>query len=208
MADSNEEMIQAQLVARGVANARVLSAFRAVDRRSFVPEDLADQAYEDKPLPLADMSTISQPYIVGAMVEILAVKPTHKVLEIGFGSGYQLAILSKLAREVWGVELLPEMVDYARARLPQKDYPNVHLEQGNGWAGLPGQAPFDRIIVAAASPEVPESLKAQLAPGGRLLLPIGEAKGQNLHLVYKKEPGLFSEQILSPVQFVPLREQL
>ena len=201
-------MIQQQIAGRGIKDNRVLEAFRSVDRRLFVPPELSEEAYEDKPLPLADMSTISQPYIVGAMLELLAVESDHKVLEIGFGSGYQLGLLSKLAREVWGIELSSDMVEYARRRLSPPDYPNVHLLEGNGWDGLPEQAPFDRIIVAAASPEVPEILKAQLTPGGRLLIPIGKEKIQKLHLIRQKERGLFAEQILTPVQFVPLREQL
>jgi protein-L-isoaspartate(D-aspartate) O-methyltransferase len=197
------EMIERQLRRRGIMDAAVLAAMLAVPRHGFVPEELRSRAYEDGPLPIGGGQTISQPYIVAAMTSALRLQPGDRVLEIGTGCGFQAAVLSHLAREVFTIELRPELASAASERLARLGYHNVHVHCGDGTLGLPEFAPFDGILVAAAAPEVPEPLLAQLTEAGRLIIPVGDADNQELRLV-EKHAGEFSSKMLEGCRFVPL----
>jgi protein-L-isoaspartate(D-aspartate) O-methyltransferase len=189
---------------RGIGDAAVLRAMDEVPREYFVEGQFLDAAYADRALPIACGQTISQPYVVAYMTEQLAVRGEHRVLEIGTGSGYQAAILSRLAREVVTVERFRTLADAARARLETLGYRNVEVRLGDGLAGAPDQAPFDRVIVTAACETVPEMLVAQLAPDGIMVLPLGpHASPQNLVKLTKSPDGLHQEELLA-VRFVPL----
>ena len=195
--------MERQLRQHGVTDPRVLDAMRTVPRERFVPADLVVRAYEDGPLPIGCGQTISQPYIVAHMTEVLDVSPTHKVLEIGTGSGYQAAVLGELVREVYSVEIVPELARRAEATLRGLGRTNIHILIADGYAGWPDQAPFDRIIVTAAPEAVPEPLVAQLAPGGRLVIPIGsQGETQWMTIVDKTDEGVAQSRTI-PVQFVP-----
>jgi protein-L-isoaspartate(D-aspartate) O-methyltransferase len=196
------DMVRSQIEARGVHDARVLEAMRSVPRHRFVPEYLAHAAYDDGPLPIGHGQTISQPYIVAVMTELLAPGPDDVVLDVGTGSGYQAAVLGRLARRVHSVEIVPELAAEARARLAALGYANVEVITGDGWAGLPAQAPFDGILVAAAPPEVPQALLDQLREGARLVIPVGEEQ-QDLR-VYERTAEGFEQRTLFGVRFVPL----
>ncbi len=178
-----ERMVQDHLVRRGITDERVLAAMHRVPRHRFVTDALRDQAYGDHPLPIGEHQTISQPYIVGLMTTLLALSGREKVLEIGTGSGYQTAVLAELARRVCSIERLPALAARARTTLEDLGYTNVWVRVGNGTLGWPDEAPFDRVLIAAAGPAVPPPLFEQLAPGGRMVLPIGDAAGQTLTLV-------------------------
>jgi protein-L-isoaspartate(D-aspartate) O-methyltransferase len=178
-----ERMVEEQLVARGVTDPRVLAALRRVPRHRFVQEALRDRAYGDHPLPIGEEQTISQPFIVGFMSSLLELSGQEKVLEIGTGSGYQTAVLAELARRVCSIERLPRLAERARATLEALGYDNVWVRVGNGTLGWPDQAPFDRIIVTAGGPAVPPPLVQQLAEGGRMVLPVGNADNQVLTIV-------------------------
>jgi protein-L-isoaspartate(D-aspartate) O-methyltransferase len=182
-----ERMVEEQLVARGVTDPRVLEAMRRVPRHVFVEEALAEQAYGDHPLPIGEGQTISQPFIVGKMTELLGLTGKEKVLEIGTGSGYQAAVLGELAARVCTVERVPKLAQRAREILEMLGYANVWVRVANGTLGWPDEAPFDRILVAAGGPSVPPPLFAQLAEGGRLVMPVGDALTQVLHVVDKHE---------------------
>jgi protein-L-isoaspartate(D-aspartate) O-methyltransferase len=169
-------MVEGQLAARGIRDARVLAAMARVPRHDFVPEGLAEFAYDDTPLPIESGQTISQPYIVALMIEAAAVGPDDRVLDVGTGSGYAAAALSLLAREVWSIERQAVLCETAAARLARLGYDNVHVRCGDGTRGWPEAAPFDAILVAAGGPSVPETLKRQLAVGGRLVVPVGREK--------------------------------
>jgi len=197
-----EGMVRSQIEARGVRDERVLAALRQVPRHRFVPEDLVPSAYEDGPLPIGHGQTISQPYIVAVMTELLAPGPDDVVLDIGTGSGYQAAVLSRLARRVYSIEIVPELAQSARERLEALGYTNVEVITGDGWAGLPGPAPFDGILVAAAPPEVPQPLLDQLAVGAKLVIPVGEWE-QDLR-VYERTPHGIDQRTVFGVRFVPL----
>jgi protein-L-isoaspartate(D-aspartate) O-methyltransferase len=197
------EMIEKQLRRRGITDNAVLGAMLVVPRHEFVPEELRSRAYEDAPLPIGGGQTISQPYIVAAMTSALRLQPADRVLEIGTGCGYQAAVLSHLAKEVFTIELRPELASAASEKLARLGYPNVHVHCGDGTFGLPEFAPFDAILVAAAAPEVPEPLLAQLAEAGRLIIPVGDADNQELRLV-EKHAGVFSAKMLEGCRFVPL----
>lgn len=184
-ARERERMVEEQLVERGVTHARVLDAMRRVPRHRFVEEALRDRAYGDHPLPIGESQTISQPYIVGMMTQLLALQGTEKVLEIGTGSGYQTAILATLARRVCSVERLPALAARARRVLEELGSTNVIVKTGDGSFGWPDEAPFDRVLVTAGAPQVPAPLFQQLAEGGRLIVPVGELQGQTLFLVEK-----------------------
>ena len=173
MTEERNEMVRTQIQARGVRDPRVLQAMREVKRHLFVPGESAEDAYEDYPLPIGEGQTISQPYIVALMTELLELQPDDKVLEIGTGSGYQAAILSRLAREVRSIEIVPSLAETAGKRLDLLGYDNVHLRVGDGYKGWPDEAPFDAIIVTAAPPEIPQALVDQLAEGGRMVVPVG-----------------------------------
>ena len=196
-------MIEEQIVARGVKDPRVLEAMRVVPRERFVPPEQAARAYADSALSIGEGQTISQPYIVAYMSEVLEVAPEHTVLEIGTGSGYQAAILAELAREVYTIEILPALAARAAETLRALGYTRVHVRAGDGYAGWPEEAPFDRIMVTAAPEEIPQPLLDQLAIGGRLVTPVGaQRETQWITIVDKTEQGLVERRTI-PVQFVP-----
>ena len=195
-------MIDDQIRARGVTNQAVLDAMRKVPRHLFVPPNLRDAAYEDGPLPIGQGQTISQPYIVAYMTEALGIRPGEHVLEIGTGSGYQAAVLAEIAREVYTIEIVPELADRARETLAGLGYKNVHVRTGNGYAGWPEKAPFPRIIVTAAPDEVPPALVEQLAPGGAMVVPVGTSF-QEMTIVTKTAQGIARKATI-PVRFVPM----
>jgi protein-L-isoaspartate(D-aspartate) O-methyltransferase len=202
----NERMIREQIVARGVTDSRVLEAMRSVPRELFVPRTLRYSAYEDTPLPLDRGQTISQPFIVALMTEMLQLRGDEKVLEIGTGSGYQTAILAGLARMVYSAEVEPELAATARERLEQLGITNVVLGAGNGVELFRHEAPFDAILSAAAPESMPEDLIAQLADGGRCIIPVGAADLQHLWMV-RRRGGHVTRERLDAVRFVPLRER-
>lgn len=195
-------MVDRQIRARGIADPRVLAAMGKVPRHVFVPEAVRREAYEDHPVPIGFGQTISQPFIVAYMTEQLQLAPTDKVLEIGTGSGYQAAILAELAREVYTIEIIPELAARARATLEALGYRNVHVRRGNGYLGWPEAAPFDKIMVTAAPDEVPRALVEQLAVGGVLIAPVGVVE-QVLTIVRKTPGGLVRRETI-PVLFVPM----
>lgn len=178
-------MVYGQLRARGVRDERVLAAMSKVPREEFAEADSLAQAYGDYPLPIGAGQTVSQPYIVASMVEALAVEPSDCVLEIGTGTGYEAAILSEIAAEVWTIERVPELARKAQETLAPLGYDNVHVVEGDGTLGLAEHAPYPKILVAAAAPAVPESLIAQLAEGGSLVIPIGSRGEQQIHHIRK-----------------------
>jgi len=184
-ARERERMVDEQLVARGVADPRVLDSMKRVPRHLFLEEALRDRAYGDHPLPIGDGQTISQPFIVGRMTELLGLTGREKVLEIGTGSGYQAAVLGELAARVCTIERLPRLATRARQTLEALGYRNVWVRTANGTLGWPDEAPFDRILVAAGGPSVPPPLFEQLAEGGRMVIPVGDAAGQVLKVVEK-----------------------
>ena len=184
-----DRMVQ-QVQARGVADARVLEAMRRVPRHRFVDEALQEQAYGDHPLPIGDGQTISQPFIVARMTELLGLAGREKVLEIGTGCGYQAAVLAELAGRVCSVERLPRLAARARQTLESLGYTNVWVRTANGTFGWPDEAPFDRILVAAGGPAVPPPLFDQLAEGGRMVMPVGPADSQKLSVIEKRSGGM------------------
>ena len=200
---SRQRMVDDQIAARGIRDSRVLAAMGNVPRERFVPPDVAAQAYADQPLPIGHGQTISQPYIVAYMSEALGVEPDAKVLEIGTGSGYQAAILGELAREVYTIEIVPELAERARATLQSLGYSNVHVRHGDGYLGWPEQAPFDAIIVTAAPDHVPQPLVEQLKIGARLVIPVGDFD-QQMRILTRTADGIQETRTL-PVRFVPLR---
>ncbi|HYC61484.1 MAG TPA: protein-L-isoaspartate(D-aspartate) O-methyltransferase [Thermoanaerobaculia bacterium] len=204
MSDSAEAMIREQIAARGVADPRVLSALRSVPRELFVPPNLRASAYDDTPLPLAHGQTISQPFIVALMTELLALRGDEKVLEIGTGSGYQTAILARLARHVCSAELEADLAATVRERLERLSINNVTLRVGNGIDIFRDHAPFDAILSAAAPEQIPEELVAQLADGGRCIIPVGGSDLQFLWLI-ERNGGHVKRTRLEAVRFVPLR---
>jgi len=201
-ARQREEMVRTQIAARGVRDERVLAAMRAVPRHQFVPEDVRGQAYEDHPLPIGEGQTISQPYIVGLMSELLEVGPGDRVLEIGTGSGYQAAILAAMGCEVYTIEIRPQLAAVAQERLARLGYPHVHVLVGDGYAGWPNAAPFAGIIGTAAPERTPQTFLEQLADGGHLVIPIGSFYQQLK--VYTRRDGEVTERDVIPVRFVPM----
>ena len=201
-ASEREHMVETQIRARGVGNVRVLEAMRTVPRHVFVPARMRDSAYDDTPLPIGYGQTISQPFVVARMTELLGLEGNERVLEIGTGSGYQAAILSVLAREVYTIEIVEPLARSAARTLARLGYRNVHVRAGDGYQGWPEEAPFDAIVVTAAPPRVPEPLKQQLALGGRLIIPVGDYD-QELKILERTEHGL-SERAVLPVRFVPM----
>jgi protein-L-isoaspartate(D-aspartate) O-methyltransferase len=198
-------MVEVQIVRRGIADSATLRAMRAVPRHLFVPQDLRALAYEDRPLPIGNDQTISQPYIVAFMTEQLRLTPRSRVLEVGTGSGYQAAVLAEIAAEVYTIEIVAPLADSATARLARLDYRRVHTRTGDGYLGWPQAAPFDAIIVTAAADSVPPPLVAQLRPGGRMVIPVGETGAvQWLMLIEKAADGRTTTRSLLPVRFVPL----
>jgi len=199
-----ERMVAEQIEKRGVKDKRVLQAMRTVPRHKFVPDELKAYAYEDRPLPIGCGQTISQPYIVALMTELLKVDKEDKVLEVGTGSGYQAAILSQIVREVYTIEIFEELGISAKRRLRELGYSNVKVRIGDGYYGWPEEAPFDAIIVTCAATHIPPPLLAQLREGGRMCIPVGGVfQVQNLMLVEKRDGKITSRNIL-PVRFVPM----
>jgi protein-L-isoaspartate(D-aspartate) O-methyltransferase len=197
-------MIERDLAPRGIRDQRVLEAMGSIERELFVPEKLSSRAYEDRPLPIGEGQTISQPYMVAFMTEQLHLKNTERLLEIGTGSGYQTAVLGKLAAEVYSIEIIPKLSERAKALLSRLGFDNVHLKVGDGFFGWEERGPFDAILVTASAPKVPEPLWRQLREGGRLIMPLGaERQGQALVRVTKSDGKQVVEE-LSGVVFVPL----
>jgi protein-L-isoaspartate(D-aspartate) O-methyltransferase len=196
------QMVEEQLKNRDIRDPRVLRAMRRVPRHLFVPGNVREGIYGDYPVPIGHGQTISQPYIVGFMTEALDVRPDHKVLEIGTGSGYQAAILGELARDVYTIEILEPLATTARKTLADLGYKNVHVRTGNGYLGWPEEAPFDRIMVTAAPPEVPPALIEQLKLDGLIAIPVGTTF-QELRIMRRTKKGLDVLKTL-PVRFVPM----
>lgn len=193
-----------QLRRQGISDTRVLSALERVPREAFVPGPFQDQAYADKALPIGHGQTLSQPMVVAMMSQALACAPEHRVLEIGTGSGYQAAVLSHLAAEVYSIERYGELSSEAERRLAGLGLTNLHLRTGDGMAGWPEAAPFDRIMVTAAAEEVPRTLAQQLAEGGAIVLPLGPHKGDQELVRLTRRGGKLYKERLGPVRFVPL----
>ena len=195
----------ARLIDRQVLNARVMDALRKVPRHAFVPEPLQDSAYSNDPLPIGYGQTISQPYIVAVMTDLIRPQAEDVVLEVGTGSGYQAAILAELVRQVYSIEIVDELATAACERLRQLGYENIEVRSGNGHFGWPEHAPYDAIVVTAAANEIPPRLIEQLKPGGRLVMPVGTRYfGQDLVLLQKDEQGRVEQKKGVPVTFVPL----
>lgn len=198
-------MVKDQIEARGIKDEAVLRAMRTVSRHLFVPGTFSKQAYEDHPLPIGGGQTISQPYIVAYMTEMLKVSKDHRVLEIGTGSGYQAAVLAVLADRVYSIEIVRNLGEEARERLQRLGYGNVEVRIGNGYLGWPEAAPFDRIMLTAAPDEIPRELIEQLKPNGRLIAPVGPVHGlQELIVVDKDATGKIRRRAVLPVRFVPM----
>jgi protein-L-isoaspartate(D-aspartate) O-methyltransferase len=207
MKDLNKEadyLIDHELRPSGITDERVLEAMRKVRREKFIPDSLRNRSYGNYPLPIGENQTISQPYIVALMTQAIELKPTDKVLEIGTGSGYQTAILAKLSSIVYTIERLETLSNRARTNLYSQGYNNVYLIVGDGTLGLPEYAPFEKIIVTAAAPRVSESLYEQLAPGGKMVIPVGSRFVQDLQLIEKALNGRKYRKSLGGCRFVPL----
>ena len=200
-----EEMVRTQLKDRGIEDLRVLQAMREVARDEFVPPEFQDQAYDDHPLPIGAGQTISQPYIVAVMLQHLALQPADRALEIGTGSGYTAALLERLCREVYSVERHAQLASTAEATLTRLGYRNVHIRVGDGRQGWFEHAPFDAIMVSAATSDMPPALFAQLSEGGRMIMPIGPPHSQELYLI-RKIDGQPERKALEGCRFVPLVE--
>jgi len=198
----HEKMIENQIKARGVKDPRVLSALLKVERHRFVPEEYASSAYSDQPLPIGEGQTISQPYIVALMTELLELKGDEKVLEIGTGSGYQAAVLAELAKEVYTIEIVEPLASSAKKRLLDLGYQNIKVKAGDGYLGWPEAAPFDAIIITCAPDHIPEPLIQQLKEGGRMVLPVG-SYSQELKKIVKRYGKIETSDVI-PVVFVPM----
>lgn len=205
LAAEREAMIDRQLRRRGIGERLILDAFLEVPREEFVTAEYANLAYGDHPLPIEAGQTISQPYIVALMIQAAGIGPRDKVLEVGAGSGYAAAVISRIAGKVIGIERQHDLAEVARERLARLGYDNVEIVEGDGTKGWPDEAPYDSILAAASGSHVPESLLAQLAPGGRIVMPLGNPGSvQELVKVTKQEDGIVSQENLGGVRFVPL----
>src|SRR5689334_18194757 len=203
--DRAARMVERQIAARGIRDERVLSAMREVPREAFVPENLREFAHDDTPLPISEGQTISQPYIVALMADAAGIGPLDRVLDVGTGSGYAAAVLSRLAERVYSMERHASLAETARQRLEALGYTDVEVRVGDGSRGWPEAAPFDAILVAAGAPDVPDALKSQLAIGGRLVIPVGgEERSQRLLRLRRTAESEFEEDSLGDVAFVPL----
>ena len=200
---SRDEMVLTQLERRGIHDEKVLSAMRKVKRHHFLDPAFRDRAYDDTPLPIDEGQTISQPFVVAKMTELLAVKPTDRVLEIGTGSGYQAAVLAELAYKVYSVERHMPLLQKARRALDEQGYQNVVLKQGDGTIGWAEFAPYDKIMITAAAPRFPKTLFGQLKDGGLMVFPMGEMRTQNLVVVEKRGEEALTQEV-GQVAFVPL----
>jgi len=202
---ARDQMITQQLISRGIVDARVIEAMRQTPRERFVPRELSSEAYADRALPIAEDQTISQPYIVALMAQAAAISPEDRLLEVGAGSGYGAAVLSHLAARVWSIERLPRLARRAGASIAELGLANVTVLRGDGAAGWAPAAPFNVIIVTAAATKVPDALLQQLAPDGRLIIPIGPPEGPQRLLKMTRSPsGGFQQEDLGAVAFVPL----
>jgi protein-L-isoaspartate(D-aspartate) O-methyltransferase len=200
-----EAMVRTQIVERGIRDKATLKAMRAARRHLFVSPHLAGSAYEDQPLPIGYGQTISQPYIVAFMTELIRPKATQKVLEIGSGSGYQAAVLAEIVKQVYTIEIVPELGNASRDRLQKQGYRNVQVRVADGYDGWPEQAPFDAIIVTAAADYIPPPLIRQLKDGGRMVIPVGAPFLLQTLMLVEKEKGSIKTTSLMPVRFVPFR---
>jgi protein-L-isoaspartate(D-aspartate) O-methyltransferase len=200
-----EQMVQMQIVSRGVADEGTLHAMRTVPRHRFVPVDEVSNAYADTPLPIGGGQTISQPYMVAAMTELVGAMPGQRVLEVGTGSGYQAAVLASIVDTVFTIEILPALADMARDRLFALGYRNVVTRCGDGYLGWPEHAPFDAIVITAAAEEIPAPLVAQLREGGKLVIPVGSPYDIQTLVLGQKLNGQFTRREVMPVRFVPLQ---
>lgn len=198
-----ENMIEQQLKGRDIYDEKVLQAMRAVDRKIFVPSDVKDMAYDDTPLPIGRGQTISQPYIVAYMAQVLDLNPEDKVLEIGSGCGYNAAVLSRMVSHVYSVEIIEWLAELAQENIKQADTPNVSVRFGDGFEGWPEEGPFDKIMLTAATPVIPSPLKKQLKTGGKILAPITDTF-QKLTILEKTVDENFIEHDLIHVRFVPM----
>ncbi|ACD94809.1 protein-L-isoaspartate O-methyltransferase [Trichlorobacter lovleyi SZ] len=201
---ARKRMVQEQIVGRGITTPRLLEVFQKVPRHLFVQEAMAVQAYSDGPLPIGEKQTISQPYIVALMTDLLELTGNDHVLEIGTGSGYQTAILASLVRRVWTIERIRPLAMQARKVLDTLHLLNVNIKVGDGTLGWPEEGPFDAILVTAGAPAVPETLAAQLAPGGRLVIPVGDESNQTLLRIRKAADGTLTQETGIGCRFVPL----
>lgn len=199
---ARERMVREQLQARDIRDPLTLAALREVPRHAFVPASWRAHAYDDTPLPIGHEQTISQPYIVALMTQTLGLRGGERVLEVGTGSGYQAAVLGRIAAHVFSIEIVTPLAERARTDLAQLGYANVHVRAGDGYQGWPEEAPFDAIIVTAAAPRIPEPLKAQLRDGGRLVIPVGDTF-QELKVLTRRGER-FEERTVAPVRFVPM----
>ncbi|HEY3383252.1 MAG TPA: protein-L-isoaspartate(D-aspartate) O-methyltransferase [Vicinamibacterales bacterium] len=205
-AEARERMLTEQIVVRGIRDERILGAMRAVPRHAFVPPDQQSRAYQDSPLPIGHQQTISQPFIVALMTVLVRPSSTDRALEIGTGCGYQSAVLAQVVAEVFSIETIDALARDAQERLVRLGYATVHVRLGDGYDGWPDRAPFDIVIVTAAPPQVPQTLIAQLAPGGRMAIPVGPSDAQVLQLIEKGRDGQVTTRDVAPVRFVPMVE--
>ncbi|MBP1664863.1 MAG: pcm protein-L-isoaspartate(D-aspartate) O-methyltransferase [Bacteroidetes bacterium] len=205
-AEQRNRMVTEQIEARGIKDKPLLAVLRKIPRHLFIPESLQEYAYMDEALPAYCGQTISQPYIVARMTELLQLTPLHKVLEIGTGTGYQTAVLAELAGEVYTVEINPGLVDIARSNPLMKAYSNIHFITGNGYNGYPPAALYDAVIVTAAPPHLPEELVNQLSPGGRMVIPVG-SYDQELELIIKNSDNSIKIHPIFGVRFVPMTDR-
>jgi protein-L-isoaspartate(D-aspartate) O-methyltransferase len=203
MAAARLTMVERQLRSRDISDERVLNAMRRVPRHRFVPSAMQNQAYDDGPLPIGHGQTISQPYIVALMTQLVRPEPGLRALDVGTGSGYQAAVLAELVQEVFSIEIVCPLADEARDRLAALGYENVTVRCGDGYQGWKEHAPFDVIVVAAAPDHIPQPLLDQLAPGGRLVIPVGDFY-QELRLIEKRPDGRLQKTSVAPVRFVPM----
>jgi len=204
-AAQRERMVREQIERRGIRDPEVLRVMRATPRHLFIPEAVRSMAYEDCPVPIGFGATISEPYIVALMTQLLETAKNHRVLEIGTGSGYQAAVLAQLASRVYSIEIVPELARSARQTLSRLGYSNIVVREGDGYKGWAEQAPFDRIILTAAPPDIPQTLVDELAPGGRLVAPVGSLGWQELIVIEKSRAGAIRRWSVIPVSFMPMR---
>jgi protein-L-isoaspartate(D-aspartate) O-methyltransferase len=205
---ARQQMVTEDIQRRGIDDPRVLQAMLTVKRHLFVPEDYRHMAYADRPLPIGEGQTISQPYIVALMTYHLNLKPEDKVLEIGTGSGYQAAVLAELTKEVYSIEIIEELAHTAHERLRQLGYTNVWVKSGDGFYGWEEHAPYDAIIVTCAAPTIPEHLVEQLREGGKMILPLGEKPFHQSLTVLTKRGGKIEKQLITGVVFVPMTGEI
>ncbi len=201
--EERERMVQTQIINRGVDDTAVLRAMRAVPRHHFVPDQYSREAYSDYPLPIGSGQTISQPYIVAFMTEVLDLQRTDRVLEVGTGSGYQAAVLAEICDSVHSIEIIENLGESASKTLEKLGYDNVYVRIGDGYKGWPEAAPFDAIIVTCSPTEVPDPLEEQLAEGGKMIIPVGNVYSQELYFL-RKEKGKLKQKRVLPVRFVPM----